>query len=262
MRPVRMACGAHRVPLLGEARRDNRTIRCDLGVPPPWAMVVACRARYALRVSLGAPGCLLSLLQSSAGLEWRTELLRGCLAMQRVLAPKLDSLGDPFVGPAGWEAFWRRWPSQWRSLIRAFLARCARSQRPPATVDGMSAMDSSSSEWLCGDCGSSFASGRAVACHRSRRHAVRTGVHRFVLTSMCLGCGEDFHTVVRARRHVLSSLVCRARVLGGGVDECSSSEEIARVDELARVALRQSRKLGVDPLAGPPPKRARTRGAV
>ena len=57
---------------------------------------------------------------SSAGAEWREELIQAMELVAEIMKDKLASLPRPHKSP-----HWNKWPGQWAELLRTFLARAA-----------------------------------------------------------------------------------------------------------------------------------------
>ena len=108
--------------------------------------------------------------------------------------------------------------------------------------------------FACTDCGKRFATKRGLMCHGPHAHARQRPSARFVVTSVCLACGNDYRTRVRAMEHVeRGSVRCRIAVVEGGMGLAPHEPAVvAAADEADRVLRRQARSAGVSELAGPP----------
>ena len=75
--------------------RPSFAVRRRYAVPALQVRLDAAKLRYAARLSRQASPELRALIQGPGGLAWRHELVAAIRVLQRVLAPKLDSLADP-----------------------------------------------------------------------------------------------------------------------------------------------------------------------
>jgi hypothetical protein len=108
--------------------------------------------------------------------------------------------------------------------------------------------------FACTECDKSFATRRGLMCHGTHAHARQRPAARFVVSSVCPGCGNDYRTRVRALEHVeRGSVRCRAAVLDGGLGLLPHDPEVvAAADSADRILRRQARAAGRSELAGPP----------
>ena len=254
MSPLRkiMACGAR--ALEGEHVSDAQ-VRKELKVVHPEAACCADRLRIFGRIAAHAPVALRALLRGEGGLEWRREVVKDLAIMATLLAHKVAELGDPKVQPQRWEQFACEFPQAWKQLVRAFLkqalseqafvASCARAQ-----VDVSTAGADVEPEWMCGLCGSCFATATSLAVHQNKKHGVCDPLRERVASTVCPFCQTQYWSRQRARAHLrYGTASCRARVCELPVLEPSV---IAAQDEEDRVLARNARRQGDDPWHGPP----------
>ena len=251
MRPFRKAAGAHREPAAGEVRRSNAEVLSALQVAGLKPRLVAARARYAARASLHGSDWLLALLRSPAGLSWRSELLLALATLQTELAPQLDYLPDPRVDPAAWEKTWTAEPLRWKRLIRAFLKQASCKEPGDDVVEAVEQLPLS---WRCIHCDAVFANRRAMLAHARVKHGVRTLSRRVVLTQFCPACGTDFHCRLRAIRHIETATSCNLAMQHELLPMWSSdSVEVCEANAADQELVKRCRRLGRNPIAGPPP---------
>ena len=85
--------------------------------------------------------------------------------------------------------------------------------------------------WTCGQCGSTFASRRALAMHASKLHGYKPEAKYFVLGADCIACGKRYFTRQRNLRHFQTSTKCAERLLSCFTP--AREEEVATADQLA-----------------------------
>ena len=97
--------------------RDDEILQ-TLKVPPLEAHLAVDKSRLAAQIanSQQAP----SMVVSSAGAEWREELVQAMEPAAEVMKDKLASLPRPRVSLHIWEEFWNKWPGQWAMLLGIF----------------------------------------------------------------------------------------------------------------------------------------------
>ena len=185
---------------------------------------------------------LLGLLQSNAGDEWRQQLIRDMVFMQKLVAPKLDSLGLP--GPS-WEQFVLSWPAQWAQLIKQMLKAAAERQissdsQPKETDNGL--VDG---EWLCTDCGAEFPTRHALLCHRHKHHGYRRPGMLVAAGPFCPVCGTNFHSRWRVARHLeTGAQKCQQALREGRLPQLSQAE-LEAADLETAAAKRSARRAGI-----------------
>ena len=91
-------------------------------------------------------------------------------------------------------------------------------------------------------------------CHGTHAHARQRPSAKFVVSSVCPGCGNDYRSRVRAMEHVeQGSVRCRFAVLEGGSGMLPHGlEVVAAADAADRILRHQASKAGISELAGPP----------
>ena len=102
------------------------------------------------------------------GLFW--ELVHALKLVAVVMKDKLASLPRPRVSPHIWEEFWNKWPGQWATLLRIFLARTVvevteLGKKAQGTVHATDGCERDQ-EWLCMQCGKCFPSRAACIGHQ------------------------------------------------------------------------------------------------
>ena len=199
---------------------------------------------------------------------------------------------SPARNPAAWEALWRKHPGAWHGLVRkmvqqaadepaAFLAALAKvsgeaeaevcdeagedeaavqvhpsvaADVPAAPAAAAGAVEPAVVSFACAVCDKQFASRRGLMCHGTHAHKRQRPAARFVVTSICPGCGNDYRTRLRALEHVeRGSALCRQAVIGGGLGLVPADPVVvAAADDADRIWRRQARAEGRSELAGPP----------
>ena len=101
--------------------RDDEILQ-TLKVPPSEAQLAVDKLRLAAQIATSQQA--LSMVVSSTVAEWREELVQVMEFVAEVMG-KLASFPRPRVSPNIWENFWNKWPGQWATLLRIFLARTA-----------------------------------------------------------------------------------------------------------------------------------------
>ena len=98
-------------------------------------------------------------------------------------------------------------------------AEVAAVQLPPADgAAGPTVEAAGVPVFVCTVCDKQFATHRGLQCHGTHAHSRQRPAARFVVTSVCPGCGNDYRTRLRAMEHVERvSARCRAAVLEGGL---------------------------------------------
>ena len=89
--------------------RDDEILQ-TLKVPPLEAQLAVDKLRLAAQIAASQQA--LSMVVSSAGMEWREELVQALEVVAVVMKDKLASLPQPRVSPHIWEEFWNKWPRQ------------------------------------------------------------------------------------------------------------------------------------------------------
>ena len=123
LQPLRRAATCTQTRGLPCVHLSLEEVRRRYGIPALQVRLDAAKLRCAARLSRQASPELRALVLGPGGLAWRQELAAAILVMQRVLAPKLDSLPDPRStgGLAAWEALWASQPGAWQTYIRQLL---------------------------------------------------------------------------------------------------------------------------------------------
>ena len=101
-----------------------------------------------------------------------------------------------------WEEFWNKWPAQWSTLLRIFLARTAAEvtefgKKAQGTVHATDDCERDQ-EWLGMQCGTWFPSRAACIGHQGVRG--RDPTRRLAAGSQCPVCRTEFHMRERPRR--------------------------------------------------------------
>ena len=139
-----------------------------------------------------------------------------------VMKDKLASLPRHRVSPKCWEEFWNKWPAQWSTLLRIFLARTAAEvtefgKKAQGTVHATDGCERDQ-EWLGMQCGTWFPSRAACIGHQGVHG--RDPTRRLAARSQCPVCRTEFHMRERLRRsqwRKLSALTQRKRSREKGV---------------------------------------------
>ena len=160
MAPLRRILGQHKPP-------DDEILQ-TLKVPSLKAQMAVDRLRLAAQIATSQQA--LSMVVSSAGTKWREELVQTLELVAVVMKDKLASLPRPRVSPHIWEEFWNKWPGQWATLLRIFLARVAAEvaefeKKAQGTVYATDCREWDQ-EWLCMQCGRWFPSRAACIGHQ------------------------------------------------------------------------------------------------
>ena len=262
-RPLRVICGVNGPPMEGCCRTSNVAVHLHLRVVPVhWAVVIA-RLNLAARISTKGPAYLTALLQGRGGADWRQALIHSCRAMKAVLRWHLSELEDPALAPESWETFWITFPGQWRGLVKklklAALGDPALARDVLAAIPELAPAEGSSSDdegFLCGLCEKTFGSAAAARMHCSKVHGTGFAAfaQQFIGSSICPGCGTDFHSRPRCIRHLAAGqgkASCRDMLLAGGFPLLEPEEAAAAM--LAEQAHRAAtRRAGLHELTGPP----------
>jgi len=253
MKPLRRITGAHRPPPPGQHWLSHGEVRVQVRVPPLAAAMVAARLRYFARLVAHGLTYLIALIRSAAGEEWRELVEESCRILQRTVAPKLDSLGDPSTSPRCWKQFARESPIQWAKLIRLFLKACtaegeSQLPEPPADI-------TSDEEWMCGTCGAEFRTQQQLRVHPFRSHGRRRPAWAYVAGSVCPSCGIDFHNRLRAMRHLEKGSQKCQRALQEGRLQAVPLHVLQAADDVDRACKRLAKQTGCCWHAGPPAKR-------
>ena len=103
--PFRRVAGKH-ISKKQQKLRTDGLICFALQVPPPSALILASKLRYAAQVSQARTACSSGLASVCAGKDWRKEPLQDLEDMARLLSPRLDALGYPPTSANAWERFW------------------------------------------------------------------------------------------------------------------------------------------------------------
>ena len=201
MKPLRRIVGCKPWPWVeGDPRLSDAAIRQQVSALSAPAVVDIARLRHAGRLALQAPRQYVALIQSKGGEPWRRELRTSMQLLQAMVAPKLDELPAVLSDAAlkEWTAWMRKWPAQWQSIVKIFkkkvredpekykcLANAARQEGPESSED---------EGFICGACAKWFASAASLKIHQVHAHGQRKEVRRFVIASVCPGCGTDWHT--------------------------------------------------------------------
>ena len=117
LKPLRLAAGAHQLPLPGERRRRDVDVLASMQVPSLRARLDMARLRYLLRVAQYATDFHRALLRGPAAADWRKTMVDSAVRLQEALHPKLQALPHPEDDMAAWEAFALAWPGQWCRLV-------------------------------------------------------------------------------------------------------------------------------------------------
>ena len=195
--PLGLILGQHKPPEPGTHRMRDDEILQTLKVPPLEAQLAVDKLRLAAQIATSQQA--LSMVVSSAGTEWREELVQALELVAVVMKDKLTSLPQPRVSPHIWEEFWNKWLGQWATLLRIFLARTAagvaefgkKAQGTVYATDGAER----DQEWLCMQCGKWFPSRAACIGHQGVHGRDPTARNaQFVrLSSICGNdCGDTF----------------------------------------------------------------------
>ena len=229
---------------LGEPPLSDLAVCQKLGIPTLNIAQAVHRLLYLARVLQHGPDWLWSLIQSHAGKQWRECVFSDLEFMAAVLRDKLADLGDPRGHWQRWQTFILGFPAVWKRLVKSFsaVARSPHQQVPSSTAS-----------WPCYECGMTFKTSKALACHQARSHQKERVSGRYVRDGNCPFCGAFFHTRVRAMHHVdFGSKTCKARLLSSpGLPELTE-EEIALARQQDRLDYASARARGVWRNTGPP----------
>ena len=146
---------------------------------------------------------------------------------------------------------------EWKSASRKFLDVTAEDPVLWKSVESIvwecRTQDSESeSDHECGDCSKSFATVAALRSHQSIVHKYRHGLRRFVATSLCPVCGNDYRSRLRALAHVQrGSQRCRDVLLSGAISP-GTEAQLEWADREEQEWRRMCRATGVSLLSGPP----------
>ena len=227
---------------LGRKRRTAAQVRLLTQTPPLAAAIAAERLRHLAALLHNADQGLLGLIQSPAGDEWRGQLIRDMVFMQKLVAPKLDSLGLP--GTA-WEAFILEWPAQWAQLVKQMLATAAERQLSSDSQPQENDNGHEDGEWLCADCGAEFQTRHALQCHRHHRHGYRRPGMLVAAGPVCPVCGINFHSRWRVARHLeMGAQRCQQALREGRIPRLTD-DELQAADLQTAAAKRSARRVGI-----------------
>ncbi len=207
---------------------------------------------------------MFALIQSPAGAAWRTSLAGACLAIQRMLKPKLDELPDPTVHGHACEAFWKQFVGPWKLLAAQLQVRVRGAHSAAALViSGIEALDgvhcpeeadSESGELLCNDCGRFFLTANGLAVHRAKAHgsSKAAGIKAVLRDGVCPVCDQDFRSRLRFVQHIAyGASRCRRAFEAVLLPSLSPAEQaLAQAEELRHFRL--CRQRGVHELSGLP----------
>ena len=110
--------------------------------------------------------------------------------------------------------------------------------------------------YLCGSCAKFFSTEAACRMHRAKVHGTSFAAfaQQFIGSSVCPGCGTDFHSRPRCIRHLAAHqgrASCREMLLAGEFPLLEPEEAAAAM--LAEQAHRAAdRRVGLHELTGPP----------
>ena len=170
---------------------------------------------------------------------------------------KLASLPQTRVSPHIWEEFWNKWPRQWATLLRIFLARTAAevTQFGMKTHCTVYATDGGErdQEWLCMQCGKWFPSRAACIGHQGVNG--RDPTRRLAAGSQCPVCQTEFHLRERLRRHLRYG-TRRCVQAAREVPALPEEEEVERLDAVEAIERKRRARAGIGRMWGPPCQRA------
>ena len=169
------------------------------------------------------------MVVSSAGTEWREEVVQALELVAVVMKDKLASLPGPRVSLHIWEEFWNKWPGQWATLLRIFLARTAAE----VTEFGKKAQGTVAVNGTRSGCACNVANGS--------RHIGHQGVHggdptrRLAAGSRCPVCRTEFHLRERLRRHLRYGTRRCVKAAREGMVPVLPEEDVERLDAVEAV---------------------------
>ena len=257
-RPLRRVTGTAAPPLPGANRASNAEVRCSLRRAPVELVFASKILMYAPRLASG-PGFLHALVQSEGGQAWRQRLVQAMTVLQLIVKPKFDSLPSPAEQPGEWEAFWSRWPGQWRSACKLMLRiagedpeRASSALVHTGVKIAEAAADGDDAEWLCVECGRDFPSLNSLAAHKMWVHEWRDPLRAKIANATCPACEKSFFLRDRLLHHLRASQAC-SLVLAAMPD--LPTEQVRALDAEARDAIRANQRAGRHRMAGPVARR-------
>ena len=99
---------------------SNEVVTSQMRSPPASALAVAARLRLFARLTTSAPQ-VKACIQTPGGMSWRREIVRGLIALQKVLSKRCSEPPHPLEGVQAWETFAARYRMELKSAIRKFL---------------------------------------------------------------------------------------------------------------------------------------------
>ena len=251
MAPLRRILGQHKPPEPGTHRMRDDEILQTLKVPPLEAQLAVDKLRLAAQISTSQQA--LCMVVSSAGTEWREELVQALELVAVVMKDKLASLPRPRVSPHIWEEFWNKWPGQWATLLRIFLARTAAEvaefgKKAQGTVHATDGCERDQ-EWLCMQCGKWFPS-RAARIGHQGAHG-RDPTRRLAAGSRCPVCRTEFHLRERLRRHLRHGTRRCVQAAREGVVPVLPVEDAERLDAAEAIERKRRARAGICRMWGP-----------
>ena len=179
--------------------------------------------------------------------------------MKQVLQPRLDELPDPRQQPADWELWWRHWPQQWKQLVKLYVQRATSKE----AEEEQKQEAEQERAWQCGDCAACFVDRQALLAHARVVHGVRTTSRRAVLGSICPHCGTEFHHRLRAIRHIETAFNCNLKLRTGAVQLLEQDDPLVLAANATDQAwIKERKRVGRNPLGGPPPVRVCDRASL
>ena len=164
---------------------------------------------------------------------------------------------------APWTRAWAAAPRPWMLVVKAFLRAAARdapaflraSSRARVSQFGQAVAPAQAppDAHVCLECGSAYASRRALTAHAWQAHGLRCDAGAYVDGSTCPSCGWRFASRVRCIHHVrYGTIACRVAWLEGTLPRVAP-ERLLELQLADREHRRLCRQLGVSELAGHAP---------
>ena len=206
LRRIANATWSPRKPLLSDV-----AVRRLLSVPSIDALILQRRLQHLAAIVQADISALSSMLavtsrgDDSTRMPWVRTVIEDLSKLAQYHHDKLSELGDPCNHACLWVSFIASYPHEWKTLVsqyKSFVSVCDRNHEHAATTANLH------SEHICTEClheGSriTFASGKALQCHRRVKHGVRSCLKSFVDDShTCPVCHTKFSSRLRVIAHL------------------------------------------------------------
>ena len=245
-RILRRVCGEMRYSATSSTLSD-RDVRGSLNAMSIDCLIQRARLKYIVRVQASRCRPLLALLRSrpmGKPLPWIQHICDDFNSLYRFVPKVRDVLPGPSTPGAikAWYHFMQQKPESWYALVDQL--RYIDSCIDVVKVSG--SLESVVSAFVCCDCDSSFASNKALLCHRRKRHGYRDPVRLFLnADGVCPVCRTCFNSRLRTMAHVNDrrNQTCKTLLLSGEFPQLP--EELAtELDEFDRNACKEARRQG------------------